>query len=210
LSGQVRLTGVWSLFPEIECGQIGCRLAAKRKMMTSVPNPTIDTLAFRQALGQFPTGVCVVTCAVDGERFGMTMSSFNSVSLEPPLVLFSIDRRAASLKFWLKAKAYAINVLSETQRDLSNHFARRNAKKWEAVAYSEDGTQAPILPGVAALFECVPWANHEAGDHSLFIAEVKRFTSFPDRLPLVFSRGSYAVLQSLEIQAALWPLDLHY
>src|ERR1700689_3752829 len=90
-----------------------------------------DPRRFRQALGQFPTGVCVVTCIADGERLGMTISSFNSLSLDPPLVLFSIDRRAASLPLWEKADGYAVNVLSENQRDVSNRFARSNSNKWE-------------------------------------------------------------------------------
>ena len=101
------------------------------------------------------------------------------------------------------------NRCTDIAKDLSNRFAKKGSKKWEAVSHSE-GSGAPVLPGVAAVFECVPWAKHEAGDHSLFIVEVKQFKSFPDRIPLVFSQGSYAVLQSLEVQAPLWPLDLHY
>ena len=85
-----------------------------------------DTMAFRQALGQFPTGVCVVTCAVDGLRLGMTVSSFNSLSLDPPLVLFSIGKHTASLPLWERATEYVVNVLAEHQTDLSERFARRS------------------------------------------------------------------------------------
>jgi flavin reductase (DIM6/NTAB) family NADH-FMN oxidoreductase RutF len=178
--------------------------------MTGEFLPAIDPQAFRKALGQFPTGVCVVSCTADGECLGMTMSSFNSVSLDPPLVLFSIDRRAASLPVWLRAKVYAINVLSESQKDISNRFAKPHSNKWEAVRLANRGTSAPVLSGIAAFFECVPWSRYEAGDHSLFLAEVKCFMSFTDRMPLVFSQGRYASLQRTDVLAPLRPLDLHY
>jgi len=88
-----------------------------------------DVRAFRQALGQFPTGVCVVTCLADSEQLGMTISSFNSLSLEPPLVLFSIDRRSTSLTLWRQAAAYTVNVFSENQKDISNRFAKPLSNK---------------------------------------------------------------------------------
>jgi flavin reductase (DIM6/NTAB) family NADH-FMN oxidoreductase RutF len=169
-----------------------------------------DVRAFRQALGQFPTGVCVVTCVADDEQLGMTMSSFNSLSLDPPLVLFSIDRRAASLPLWQKAAAYAVNVLSENQKEVSNRFSKPRSNKWEGVRFERGHSGAPVLPGVAALFDCEPWATHETGDHVLFIARVKHFRSFADRQALVFSKGRYASLQPTEFTAPLWPLDIHY
>jgi flavin reductase (DIM6/NTAB) family NADH-FMN oxidoreductase RutF len=178
--------------------------------MTVETEAAFDPRAFRQALGQFPTGVCVVTCTVGGERLGMTMSSFNSLSLDPPLVLFSIDRRAASLPMWEKAEEYAVNVLSENQKDISNRFARQLANKWEGARFERGRLDAPVLHGIAAVFECVRWAKHEGGDHTLFIAEVKCFRSSVDRKPLVFSKGRYAALQSTEFVAPLWPLDIHY
>ena len=105
----------------------------------------LEGRAFRQALGQFPTGVCVVTCAVDGALLGMTMSSFNSLSLEPPLVLFSIDRRAASLPLWQKAERYAVHVLAENQRGVSDRFARPLSNKWEGVNFMPSACGVPIL-----------------------------------------------------------------
>jgi len=169
-----------------------------------------DVRAFRQALAQFPTGVCVVTCLADGEQLGMTMSSFNSLSLDPPLVLFSIDRRSASLPLWQKAASYTVNVLSENQKDISNRFAKPLSSKWEGVRFEQGRSGAPVLPGAAALFDCEPWARHEAGDHVLFIARVRHFRSFADRQPLVFNKGRYAALQATEFKAPLWPLDIHY
>ncbi|MEK1887700.1 MAG: flavin reductase family protein [Phyllobacterium sp.] len=171
---------------------------------------SFDRQAFRQALGQFPTGVCVVTCSAEFGQLGMTISSFNCLSLEPPLILFSIDRKAVSLPLWDKAAGYAVNVLAENQKDISNRFALSRSNKWEGMRFSHGYCGAPLLPGVAAVFECVPWAKHDAGDHILFIAEVRSFTSSIDRMPLVFSKGRYAALQSTEFVAPLWPLDIHY
>jgi len=178
--------------------------------MTVETETAFDPRAFRQALGQFPTGVCVVTCMVDGERLGMTMSSFNSLSLDPPLVLFSIDRRAASLPLWEKATRYAVNVLAENQKDISNRFSRPLSNKWEGTSYLGGSSDAPVLTGVAAVFECAAWARQDGGDHRLFIAEVTRFRTSADRKPLVFNKGRYAALQSTEFTAPLWPLDIHY
>jgi flavin reductase (DIM6/NTAB) family NADH-FMN oxidoreductase RutF len=170
----------------------------------------VDPMAFRRALGKFPTGVCIVTTRVEGEAVGMTMSSFNSLSLDPPLVLFSIDRRALSLPLWEQAEGYAVHVLSENQQDLSNRFARPAANKWEGVLFRDGMFGAPILPGVAAIFECSAYARHDGGDHRLFIGEVRKFSADPDRRPLVFAQGRYAALHRSDTTASLWPLDIHY
>jgi flavin reductase (DIM6/NTAB) family NADH-FMN oxidoreductase RutF len=170
----------------------------------------VDPRLFRQALGQFPTGVCIVTATTEGENLGMTMSSFNSLSLEPPLVLFSVDRRAASLPLWEQATNCAINVLTENQKDISNRFAKPRSNKWEGVRFDLRHPEAPALRGVAAVFHGAIWAKHDGGDHRLFIVEVMRFSSCVDRKPLVFCNGRYATLRSAELAAPLWPLDIHY
>lgn len=178
--------------------------------MTAAVETAFDTRAFRHALGQFPTGVCIVTTKVDGRPLGMTISSFNSLSLAPPLILFSIDRKAASLPLWERAEACAVHVLAENQKELSNRFARSLANKWEATGYSDGYMGVPLLPGVIAAFECAAHARHDGGDHMLFIAEVKSFRAHGDRQPLVFGKGRYAALQPTELAAPLWPLDIHY
>lgn len=169
-----------------------------------------DALAFRHCLGQFPTGVCIIAAEVDGERLGMTVSSFNTLSLDPPLVLFSIDRGSRSLDQWRGAEALAINVLSESQTELSNRFASSKGPKWQGVAYRLSAMGAPVLPGVAAVLECVPHAEADGGDHILFIVRVTGFTSHPDRKPLVFCKGGYNRLEGAGEPAAIWPLDIHY
>ena len=178
--------------------------------MTIRMEPAFDFRSLRRALGHFPTGVCVVTSQVDTVLVGMTISSFNSLSLEPPLVLFSIDGKAASLSLLHKAEGYVINVLAENQKDLSDRFAKSGSNKWEGTTYASGLFGAPVLPGVAAVLECAAWATHAAGDHVLFVAEVKGFQTFADRRPLVFSKGRYAKLHETEFAASIWPLDIHY
>lgn len=172
--------------------------------------PVFDVNAFRQALGQFPTGVCVVTSVVGTETLGVTISSFNSLSLDPPLVLFSIDRRAASLPLWQQATAYTINVLSENQADLSGRFSRSLTDKWEGIACEMRAGHGPVLPGAAAVFHCAHWAVHQGGDHLLFIGKVISFRTFRDRHPLVFSKGRYAALENEKFADQSWPLASHY
>ena len=104
----------------------------------------------------------------DGQQLGMTMSSFNSLSLEPPLVLFSIDRRSTSLALWQQAAAYAVNVLSENQKDISNRFAKPLSNKWEGVRFEPGRAGAPVLPGVAAQFDCDPWASLGTRPETMF------------------------------------------
>jgi flavin reductase (DIM6/NTAB) family NADH-FMN oxidoreductase RutF len=111
---------------------------------------------------------------------------------------------------WERAEAVAVHVLAENQRDLSNRFARALTNKWEGMRVDECMGGAPLLPGVAAVFECAVSARHEGGDHTLFILAVERFRSFADRKPLVFGKGRYAELQPSDIAAPLWPLDIHY
>lgn len=169
-----------------------------------------DILDFRRCLGQFPTGVCVITGRVDDELLGMTVSSFNTLSLEPPLVLFSIGRNARSLEQWRAADTLAINVLSESQTELSNRFAGSRGNKWEGVTWRPGGNGAPVLPGAAAVLECAPHDRADGGDHELFIVRVQSFRNHPSRPPLVFCQGSYNRLQSSGESAAIWPLDIHY
>jgi flavin reductase (DIM6/NTAB) family NADH-FMN oxidoreductase RutF len=178
--------------------------------MSDTAEPAVDPMALRNCLGQFPTGVCIVTAPGDDEPIGMTMSSFNSLSLTPPLILFSIDRRSRGLGQWEQAPAYLVHVLSENQRELSNRFARSGGNKWEGLKYRSGLAGAPLLSGVCAVMQCLPHARHDGGDHVLFIARVERFEAHPDRRPLLFCKGSYNELGSGRGAAELWPLNIHY
>ncbi|MDE2792021.1 MAG: flavin reductase family protein [Paracoccaceae bacterium] len=185
--------------------------AADNAAIAPVSDARFEPRAFRNALGQFPTGVCVVTAqAPDGEDLGMTMSSFNSLSLDPPLILFSIDRRALSLSQWKQAKGYAVNFLAESQKHISDKFARSLSDKWSGVVFDRGEAKAPLLRGATAQLECSRHTVYEVGDHVLFIARVKRFRSFADRMPLIFCNGKYGSLRSTDELLPFWPLAVHY
>ncbi|HWK01672.1 MAG TPA: flavin reductase family protein [Xanthobacteraceae bacterium] len=169
-----------------------------------------DAKAFRRALGQFATGVAVITAkAADGSVIGLTMSSFNSVSVDPPLVLFSIDRKAFSLPAMSEAKGYAVNILGRDQEHLSNKFAKALGDKWMAVEHTLGHCAAPLISGALAHFECEPYAQYDGGDHLIFVGRVVRFTVDPANEPLVFFRGAYRALAKQE-SSPEWPLPMHY
>jgi len=153
---------------------------------------TIDTQAFRSALGDFPTGVTVVTTTDEqGDPVGVTASSFNSVSLEPPLVLWSLSCSALSHDAFRASGHFAIHVLAADQEDVSDRFARSGGDKF-ADTWWEPGTLgSPVLDHYAALFECRTLHQHEGGDHVILVGEVVAFErkSLP---PLVFHGGRYA------------------
>jgi flavin reductase (DIM6/NTAB) family NADH-FMN oxidoreductase RutF len=163
------------------------------------PKSYLDPIAFRRALGQFATGVAVITAkAADGRAIGMTMSSFNSVSMDPPLVLFSIDRRSSSLQAMTEARGYAVNILGRDQEHLSNAFSRSLNDKWSAVEHTLGHEAAPLLAGALAHFECAPYAHYDGGDHVIFVGRVVRFTSATASEPLIFFRGAYHGLEANE------------
>lgn len=169
-----------------------------------------DSRAFRRALGQFATGVAVITAkAADGSVIGLTMSSFNSVSVDPPLVLFSIDRKAFSLKAMSEAKGYAVNILGNGQEHLSNKFAKALGDKWASVEHTLGHCAAPLLAGALAHFECEPYAQYDGGDHLIFVGRVVRFKVDQVNEPLIFFRGSYRGLAKQE-SSPEWPLPMHY
>jgi flavin reductase (DIM6/NTAB) family NADH-FMN oxidoreductase RutF len=160
---------------------------------------TFDSRRFRTALAQFPTGVIVLTGqASDGERIGMTMSSFNSVSLDPPLVLFSIHRQAASLAKWRECKRYAINVLNEEQEELSNRFARAGSDKWDGIRPIAGVIGVPLLPNALVSFECEGYARYDGGDHEIFVVRVVQMHESPVNRghPILFFDGRYRRLAS--------------
>lgn len=165
--------------------------------MSDLSDEIFDTTAFRRALGSFATGVAVATArAEDGSMVGMTISSFNSVSLDPPLVLFSIARSAWSLPALRAAKAYGVNILGRDQIELSNRFARPSSDKWSAVAHESGPHGAPLLCDAIARFECVPHACHDGGDHLIFLARVVRFERTQSDAPLLFFGGRYRALDT--------------
>ena len=158
-----------------------------------------DERTFRDALSVFPTGVAVVTAVSQtGERLGLTVSSFNSVSLSPPLVLFSVSRAAYSFSAWQRVERYAVNILNEDQEIVSNRFARAMGDKWDGVTVLVGATGVPILPNVLVGFECVAHARHDGGDHEIFVGRVVAISPLhaASPRPLVFFRGRYGKLST--------------
>ena len=145
----------------------------------------------REALGSFVTGITVVTTRNGGEPHGLTANSFSSVSLEPPLVLFSLSRAADCFDAFERAEAFAINVLRSDQEDISSRFATKDVDKWTGVEWRPGHGGCPLLEGAVAAFECRVAARHEGGDHVIYVGEVVRFDHRPDAAPLAFFRGRY-------------------
>ncbi|WP_119458434.1 flavin reductase family protein [Rhodospirillaceae bacterium SYSU D60014] len=153
---------------------------------------TVDRRAFRDALGCFATGVTVATSTTPkGELHGITANSFNSVSLNPPLVLFSMDRSAYSLKAFEESGCFAINILRDDQISLSSTFAQALADKWDGIAYEIWETGCPILTDALASFDCRTHSIHDGGDHLIFVGRVLRHRSQDEGQPLLYFRGTY-------------------
>ncbi len=161
----------------------------------------IDAKAFRNALGRFATGVTVVTARdLEGGFVGTTASSFNSVSIDPPLILWSIDKRARSLPSYQNAEHFVVNVLAADQVSMSNHFARQQDDKFSGINYAMNEWGVPVLPGCSAVFHCRNRFQYEGGDHIIIVGEVEIFFA-SERKSLLFHGGSYAVSERHPITA---------
>ncbi|MDY0013779.1 MAG: flavin reductase family protein [Rhodocyclaceae bacterium] len=157
-------------------------------------NGSFDSRAFRNALGAFATGVTVITTrGAGGEPLGLTVNSFNSVSLDPPLIVWSLSRQVSLLGAFEACEYYAVNVLAEDQQWLSQRFASRQPDRFTGLEMESGLGGVPLLAGCSARFECRNTVRHEGGDHLVFISEVVRFDR-SDRLPLVFHGGAYRSL----------------
>jgi flavin reductase (DIM6/NTAB) family NADH-FMN oxidoreductase RutF len=153
--------------------------------------PEFDTKQFRQALSQFATGVTVITAALpDGAFFGVTINSFNSVSLDPPLVLWSLGNVANSLPIFSGNSHYVINVLGADQAHLAQRFSRRTENPFGDIEYELSRTGQPILKGVSAWFECHNRSRYPEGDHVIFVGEVEECKVNP-QASLVFHGGKF-------------------
>ena len=165
--------------------------------VVAAPRARHDARDFRNALGCFPTGVCLVTAlAPAGARVGMTANSFSSVSLEPPMVLWSLSRKASAAAVFRDAEYFAINVLAAGDEELAGHFARSSADKFApwAERFAAGLGGVPVLQGAAATFECHSRHRYYGGDHIIVIGVVERY-AYRDAGPLVFHRGRYAAIR---------------
>ena len=153
---------------------------------------------YRNALGKFGTGVAIVSTKTNDELpVGVTINSFNSVSLEPPIVLWSLNKQSPSLKAFDDTRKFVIHVLSKDQVDLSKRFSSRIEEKFANVAYEFGKSGVPLIPGCSATFECTTWLRQEVGDHILFLGRVENFTS-TEKEALLYYKGRYARGTELE------------
>ncbi|WP_374315467.1 flavin reductase family protein [Aquabacterium sp.] len=147
---------------------------------------------YRAALGQFATGVTVVTArAADGSLVGLTANSFNSVSLDPPLVLWSLAKQSGSMPGFLSASHYAINVLGADQRQLAERFARKGIDRFDGAPWKPGLTGAPVIDGAVAVFECEQRSQHDEGDHVIFVGRVMHCRRRVGVPPLVYQGGRF-------------------
>lgn len=168
--------------------------------------PPFDPKEFRRALGMFATGVTIVTTtAADGTPIGITANSFNSVSLEPPMVLWSLANNARSLPAFSDSTHWNVHILSNEQEALSNRFARAGEDKFSGLAMDAQPSGAPLLTGCSARFQCKSAFKYEGGDHTIFVGEVVQYDSSA-RPPLLYVTGGYALASRKAAAVSTEPL----
>ncbi len=159
---------------------------------TLIPSSPVSAARFRRTLGQFATGVTVVTTLnPSGRPEGMTVNAFASLSLKPPMILVCLARTIRLMPIFDRADHFAVNVLAANQRHLSDIFSRLKGDRFRGVAWSTWTSGVPILAGCVANLECTRVANHEGGDHVVLIGQVERLARDDTHAPLLFVRGGY-------------------
>jgi flavin reductase (DIM6/NTAB) family NADH-FMN oxidoreductase RutF len=154
--------------------------------------PNFSKPEFRTALAMFATGVTIVTArTAEGGLVGLTANSFNSVSLNPPLVLWSLAKAAASMPAFSTGSHYAINILAADQKELAKRFSTKDVNRFAGVAFVEGVGGAPLLAGAAATFECFNRSRYDEGDHVIFVGEVERCSHRAGASPLLFHGGKF-------------------
>ena len=156
----------------------------------------IDAATFRHSLGRFPSGVTVVTVrGEDGRDYGMTVSAFSSLSLDPPLVLVCIGDDATIAAAVAAAGHFAVSVLAETQAALARRFAEPDADRFDGAAVSRGLHELALLDGAIATLQCAIVARHRGGDHTVVVGEILAATALDDGRPLIYQRGEYRRLE---------------
>lgn len=168
-----------------------------RSMTTIDLDARFDPRELRNALGRFATGIAVVMAKDSEGPMGVTVNSFSAVSLDPPLILFCMARSLHSLERLEKAQAYSVNILLENQQDISNRFARAGEDKFSGTPWEVGPSGAPRLVPAHAVFECVPYAHYDGGDHVIFVGRVVHMHAEGEGDPLLYYRGSYRLLANL-------------
>jgi len=169
--------------------------AGRESMSAELISSKMDQRAFRRALGNFVTGVTIVTAKGSDGEVGVTASSFNSLSLDPPLILWSCAKNSLSCVTFEQASHFAVNILAAEQKDLSNRFSRQQRDKFEKVTWTPGLGGAPLFPNCAGIFQCESYQKHDGGDHWIFVGKVVEFDDF-GRAPLGFHQGAYSVVMA--------------
>lgn len=157
-----------------------------------MPDPEFDSRALRYALAHYTTGVAIITTRTpEGGHTGLTVNSFTSVSLDPPLVLFCLANRSSLLAAFEQAGYFAINLLAKGQQALSNRFASPSSNSWEGVKYRTGEHGCALLTGALGSLECATRAVYPGGDHLILVGQVMRFEVAAPGDPLVFYQGAY-------------------
>lgn len=168
-----------------------------------VGRPVIDAQRFRRVLGQYPTGVCVVTATTPaGDRAGFVVGSFTSVSLDPPLVAFFPDKGSTSWPKVHEAGRFCVNVLGADQEDICRRFASKGADKFAGLDHGIAGSGAPVLDEVVAWIDCDLESVQEAGDHYMVLGRVRELDVGSPKLPLLFFQGGYGRFSPLSLAVA--------
>ncbi|WP_308123528.1 flavin reductase family protein [Modestobacter marinus] len=162
-----------------------------------VPPPVVDPEVMRSVLGNFVSGVTVVTATGPAGPIGFTCQSFSSLSLDPPLVAFAPARSSRTWPQLRDAGRFCVNVLAEEQSDLSAQFARSGTDKFAGVAWAPSPHGSPMLDGVVAWIDSELWAEYDGGDHTIVVARVLDLGADARRTPLLFHRGNYGLQSAL-------------
>lgn len=165
------------------------------RQQPTMTQPSTDTRALRNALGQFATGIAIVTAIdPDGHPIGLTVNSFSAVSLAPALVLWCLDNGSHNLEAFRRASHHAINILSAGQKELSNRFATWPVDRFAGLAWQGGAGGAPLFADCCASFEVANETQYLAGDHTVFVGRVERFAQAAELAPLLFHAGQYRLL----------------
>ena len=163
--------------------------------MTRLDTPSIDAAQFRRTVGRYASGLTVVTGHDGAEPIGFTCQSFYSVSVEPPLVSFSVMKDSTTYPRIRETGRFAVNVLSADQETIANQFARRGTDKWAGVSWAPSTNGNPVLAGTVAWLDCSIWTEHDAGDHLIVLGKVLELSTDDTRpTPLLYFDGQYRVL----------------
>jgi 3-hydroxy-9,10-secoandrosta-1,3,5(10)-triene-9,17-dione monooxygenase reductase component len=158
----------------------------------------IDPRSFRQALGNYASGITIITGADEQGPAGFTCQSFYSVSTEPPLISFSVMKTSTTYPRIQRTGSFAVNVLAHAQNHVSDQFARTGTDKWAGIEWRHTGAGNPVLEGALLWLDCDIWAEHDAGDHLIVLGRVREISALdqPSAGPLLYFKGRYRLLET--------------